>query len=214
LAITFYYGAGSPYTWRVWFALEHKNIPYDIKLMSFSEGDLKKPEFRAINPRGKVPTIVDNGFVLSESAAILEYLEQSRPDSGKPLFPGNAQDQAIVRRMVCEADNYYAPSMNKLVTGVLFTKPEDWDEERIAAAREQCVSELGRVAAAMRGDFLAGPLSAADFALYPMLAICLRCDVKKPDLGLGAALPPKIGAWVARMEALPYYAKTRPAHWN
>jgi len=214
LVITFYYGSGSPYTWRVWFALEHKEIAYDIQLMSFNDGDLKKPEFLAINPRGKVPTIVDNGFVLSESAAILEYLEQSRPDSGKPLFPGDAQDQAMVRSKVCEADNYYAPAMNKLVAGVLFTKPEDWNEERIAAARGQCLEELGRVAAAMRGDFLAGALSAADFALYPMLAICLRCDVRKPGLTLAAALPPEISAWVARMQALPYYARTRPAHWT
>lgn len=218
MAITFYYGSGSPYTWRVWFALEHKQIAYDIKLMSFSEGDLKKPEFRAINPRGKVPVIIDNavdgGFVLYESAAILEYLEQSQPGSGQPLFLGNAQDQAIVRRMVCEADNYYAPAMNKLVTGVLFTKQAEWDAERIAAAREQCLAELARSAGSMRGDFLAGPLSAADFALYPMLAICLRCDIKKPDLALAAALPPKISAWVARMQALPYHAKTRPAHWN
>jgi glutathione S-transferase len=214
LAITFYYGSGSPYTWRVWFALEHKQIPYDIKLMSFSEGDLKKPEYRAINPRGKVPTIVDNGFVLSESAAILEYLEQSRPGSGRPLFPGSPQEQALARRMVCEADNYYAPAMNKLITGVLFTKPADWNAERITAAREQCLAELARTAEGLRGEFLAGQLSAADFALYPMLAICLRSELKKPDLALRQALPEKIGAWMARIEALPYYAKTRPAHWT
>ena len=48
MALGFYYGAGSPYTWRVWLALEHKQIPHELKLMSFSDGDLKKPEFRAI----------------------------------------------------------------------------------------------------------------------------------------------------------------------
>ena len=106
MALGFYYGAGSPYTWRVWLALEHKQIPHELKLMSFSDGDLKKPEFRAINPRGKVPSIIDDGFVLYESAAIVEYLDQQYPASGKPLFPGNTRDQATVRRMVCEADNY------------------------------------------------------------------------------------------------------------
>ena len=214
MALGFYYGAGSPYTWRVWLALEHKQIPHELKLMSFSDGDLKKSEFRAINPRGKVPSIIDDGFVLYESAAIVEYLEQQYPASGKPLFPGNTRDQALVRRMVCEADNYYAAAMNKLVTGVLFTQEHDWDEGRISTARDLCLAELARSAADMRGDFLAGALSAADFTLYPMLAICLRCEVKKPALAMTSALPEKINAWMARMQALPYHAKTRPAHWH
>jgi hypothetical protein len=47
-----------------------------------------------------------------------------------------------------------------------------------------------------------------------MLAIALRCERKKPDLGLKAALPAKIAAWMARIEALPYFAKTWPAHWK
>jgi len=51
MPLTFYYGSGSPYSWRVWFALEHKRIPYELKVLSFSAGDLKKPEYAAINPR-------------------------------------------------------------------------------------------------------------------------------------------------------------------
>ena len=80
--------------------------------------------------------------------------------------------------------------------------------------RDLCLAELARSAANMRGDFLAGALSAADFTLYPMLAICLRCEVKKPALAMTSALPEKITTWIARMQALPYHAKTRPAHWH
>ena len=40
MALTFYYGSGSPYGWRVWLALEHKQITYELKTMSFSAGDL------------------------------------------------------------------------------------------------------------------------------------------------------------------------------
>ena len=212
--MVFYFGSGSPYAWKVWLALEHKKLAYEARRMSFDNGDLKTPEFRAINPRGKVPAIVDDGFVLYESPAILEYLEQQHAAPGKLLFPGDAREQAIVRRMVCEADSYYAPAMTKLVSGVLFTKPAEWNDERIAAARDQCVAELARFAGDMHGEFLAGTLSAADFTLYPMLALCLRCEVKKPGLGLRAAMPEKITAWMARIEALPYYEKTRPAHWH
>ena len=56
---TFYSGSGSPYAWRVWLALAHKQIPHEMKTMCFSSGDLKKPEFLAVNPRHKVPAITD-----------------------------------------------------------------------------------------------------------------------------------------------------------
>jgi len=75
MALDFYYASGSPYAWRVWLALEHKRIPYNWKLLSFDAGDLQKSSFHAINPREKVPAIVDDGFALYESSAILEYLE-------------------------------------------------------------------------------------------------------------------------------------------
>jgi len=212
MAITFYYGAGSPFAWRVWLALEHKAIPHALKVLSFADGDTRKPEFLALNPRHKVPVITDGDFVLYESAAIVEYLEELQPRPA--LFPGDARSRALVRRMVCEADHYLDAANAKLVGNVLFTKPEEWDAARITAARDALIGELGLWEKAIRGDYLAGPLSAADFAAYPMLAIALRCERKKPDLGLKAALPAKIAAWMARIEALPYFAKTWPAHWK
>ena len=51
MAITFYYGAGSPFAWRVWLALEHKALAYELRALSFSEGDLKTPEFAALTPK-------------------------------------------------------------------------------------------------------------------------------------------------------------------
>jgi hypothetical protein len=57
-------------------------------------------------------------------------------------------------------------------------------------------------------------LSAADLTIYPMLALCLRMEKKKPDLGLTASIPPKISSWMKRMQALPYYDKTYPPHWK
>jgi glutathione S-transferase len=82
MTIDFYYGSGSPYAWRVWLALEHKALPYKLHVMSFDKGDLKTPSFLRINPRGRVPAIVDNGFPLFESAAILDYLDDAYPGSG------------------------------------------------------------------------------------------------------------------------------------
>src|SRR6266704_6026625 len=123
MALAFYYASGSPYAWRVWLALEHKGIPYERKTLSFDAGDLKRPEFVALNPRRKVPVIVDEGFALYESGAIVEYLEDKRP--GEPrLFSADLRQRALQRRMVREADQYFAAPMERLVEAVLFTPPE------------------------------------------------------------------------------------------
>ncbi len=212
MAMTFYYGAGSPYAWRVWLTLEHKGLPYEFKTLSFSAGDTRKPEFVAINPRHQVPTITDGAFVMYESAAIVEYLEELKPSPS--LFAGTMQQRAVIRRLICEADEYFVQSTDPLLHGVLFAKPEEWDEAKIAAGREKFVAELATWEKLLTADYLAGPLSAADFTLYPLLAIALRCDKKKPELALRAALPPRITAWMQRIEALPYFQKTWPAHWK
>ena len=101
MALDFYHGHGSPYSWRVWLALEHKKIAYQLKLLSFQNEDTKKPEFVAINPRHTVPTIVDDGYALWESMAIVEYLDE-RFTSGTKLYPGDAKNRARIRRLIRE----------------------------------------------------------------------------------------------------------------
>jgi len=213
MALTFYYASGSPLTWRVWFALEHKNIPYGVKVMTFSSGDLKKPEFLSINPRHKVPAIVDGDFALYESAAILEYLDEQYA-SGKKLFPGDVKQRALIRRLIREADAYVGDAQYRLAKQIFFTSKEEQSKEEIASARSALGEEMARFEAYLNGDYLAGELSAADFTLYPILALCLRMEKMKPDLNFRGLVTPKLAAWMKRIEALPYYAKTYPPHWK
>jgi len=213
MALTFYYGSGSPYAWRVWLALEHKAIGYELKTVSFSAGDLTKPEYLALNPRHKVPTIVDGDFSLYESAAIVEYLEEQY-FTGKMLFPGGVRQRAVIRRLVREADEYLAHALERLVDQVLFTKQEKWNLQEISAAREAFVKELDMFEGYLRGDWFGGDLSAADFTIYPIIALCLRMERKKTDLNVSGAIGPKIAAWMKRIEALPYFDQTYPPHWK
>ena len=91
MALTLYYLSGSPYAWRVWLALEHKGIPYQLRSMSYDAGDFQKPEFAALNPRRRVPVIVeDDGFALYELAAIVEYLDEKSQGWGAAVLVGPA----------------------------------------------------------------------------------------------------------------------------
>jgi glutathione S-transferase len=215
MALTLYYGSGSPYAWRAQLALEHKALPYELKVLSFSAGDTRKPEFVALNPRHQVPTLADGDFVLYESNAIIEYLDEAYPGRGAPLFPGDARSRAIVRRLVLEVDNYFNKAAEPLLDQAFWKKPEERDAQKIAEGRTSVVDELVMFTNAMRGDFLAGPLSAADFAFYPLVAFLYRAQkMKLPDLDADGMLTPRLRAWKARIEALPYFEKTVPPHWK
>jgi glutathione S-transferase len=209
MSLTFFCASGSPYAWRVWLALEHKGMPHELKMLSFDAGDLETPEFTRINPRQRVPAIVDSGFALYESGAILEYLDDMSPDEPR-LFAGDAAKRAVQRRMIQEADQYVGEAMHKVFEAV----GEHSTPEKVEAARKKMADELARWEPMIAGDFLAGPLSAVDFTLYPMLALVLRlAERRAPALAQGL-MGPKLTAWMTRMKALPLVQKTWPPHWK
>lgn len=211
MAITFYCGSGSPFAWKVWLVLEHKKLAYDLKVLSFQAGDLKKPEFLAINPRGKVPALVENGVRLYESSAIVEYLEDAHPEP--TVLPGDAAARALARRIANEADSYLYPAVRRLMVETLFKPNGDGDAAVIAEARKALDAELGRFEAFAEREYLAGQvISLADFAAYPMLAIVKRIEQKQPKSSV--ALPSRLATWTKRIEALPYFGRTVPPHWK
>ncbi|MBB5017335.1 glutathione S-transferase [Chitinivorax tropicus] len=212
MGITLYAGSGSPFVWRVWLALEYKQLPYALKMLSFSEGDTKKPEFKALNPRGKVPTLTDGEFVLWESTAILNYLDDAY--GGPKLFPGDAKQRARIRRLQAEVDNYFGYAVDA-VWDELIWKESGADQAKVDEGLGQMKAELAYFETQMSREFLAGELSAADFTLYSILAYVLRVESKRlPQLGMAATLGPKLKAWMARIEALPFFDKTYPPHWR
>ena len=214
MARVLYYGSGSPYAWRVQFALEHKALPYERKVLSFSAGDTRTPEFAALNPRRRVPVLVDDDFTLYESNAIVEYLDEAYPGRGEPLFPGDVRTRALVRRFISEADNDMNKVGEPLWHEAFAVKPDARDAARLDSAKQALREEFALIARSMRGDFLAGPLSAADYALYPLVAYSRRAERKLPGFRLDECLPPELAAWMRRIEALPYFDTCYPPHWK
>jgi glutathione S-transferase len=214
MSLTFYYGSGSPYSWRVFLALEHKRVPYEPELLSFSKGEHRSPEYSKVNPRHQVPAITDGDFSLYESSAILEYLEERFPE-GPSLFPGDVHNRALVRRLIAEADHHMGSKNEKLVAEFFFKQdPQARNREVIEKATKALRFELEWLEATLERDFAAGEPSAADFTLYPFVVTHARFELRDPDLGLTAARGPRTRAWMARIEALPYFDKTYPPHWR
>jgi len=215
MALRFLCGSGSPYAWRVWLALEHKALPYELKMMSFTSGDLATPEYTEINPRRKVPAIVDDGFALYESAAILDYLEDAYPGTGRPLYPAQAQPRARARRLVREADQYLAFALEQMVAEILFKPASEWNPEVIAEGRAIFGIEVTHFEHELTGEFFAGAAGAVDFTVYPLLRLALRMEeTTKPNLAISEAIAPNLAAWMRRVEALPYFDRTFPPHWR
>ncbi|MGH6960657.1 MAG: hypothetical protein ACREE7_09255, partial [Dongiaceae bacterium] len=88
------------------------------------------------------------------------------------------------------------------------------DPARIVAGQNKLLEELARWDALVTGEYLAGPLSLADFTAYPYVRLVRRIDDRQPKNGLGDRMPARLRAWMQRIEALPYYAKTIPPHWK
>jgi glutathione S-transferase len=220
MAIVFHCGSGSPYAWRVWLALEHKGLAYELRMLSFDRGDMKQPAFLALNPRGQVPLIQDGDHVLYESAAIVEYLDDAYPGTGAPLFPSAPTPRSVARRIIREADEYLFGSIEDLLGQVLFVPQAKWNDDAIAEARGKLLEELPhwqRLASAATGSagtFLAGAVGAVDFTVYPFFALAMRAQRRRPSLQIEAALGPQMMAWMRRVEALPYFDRTYPPHWR
>jgi len=104
---------GCPYVQRTMIVLRHKNIPHAVDAIDLSN---KPAWFLELNPRGKVPVIVDDGHVIYESAVINEYLEERFPDP--PMLAQDPRARAWERIWIEYANAY----LMKHLAGAMFTK--------------------------------------------------------------------------------------------
>jgi maleylacetoacetate isomerase len=82
-------------SFRVRIALNLKQIDYSAVAHHLRRNEQRAPEFLALNPQGLVPVLEDEGDVLTQSLAIIEYLDEIRPNP--PFLPGHPGDRARVR---------------------------------------------------------------------------------------------------------------------
>lgn len=219
MAIELFWGSGSPFSWRVLLALEYKQLAYESNALQFSKQEHKSPQMLRMNPRGRVPVLRDDGFVVYESLACLLYLDRKYPD--RPLFGTTAEEAATIMRVICEYQGYAEQHVTKIVSAV-FLETLDQDNEEVTRAMHLVASEARTIEARLsEGDWLVGEHpSAADFVVFPGIMLLLRAmekreagDLRSRFLPLDTTYP-AIARWIRRVEQLPGYARTYPPHWR
>ena len=207
-----YWGSGSPYAWRVMLGLMFKGMPYEDHLLSFGEREHKSAHYTRLNPRGRVPTLVDGEVVVRESLAILAYLDRVYPR--KLLFGGSPADAARIWQTVMELENIVTPAAQTVI-GALFFQRWQGREAELKELRDTVFEELDL----LERDFEEGPWNAIDCMLVPLIASLERASRKQGAEKLGL-LPLNLGRW-PRLRArylaiaeLPGFERTWPPHWR
>jgi len=141
-------------------------------------GEQLMPAYTALNPQALVPTLVDNGKVLTQSLAIIEYLDETHPNP--PLLPKDPADKAIVRSMALVIACEVHPIQNLRVLNYVKTTYNQSDEQVNKWAQHWI--DLGLtaleemiVAQPKRGKFCFGDVpTLADICLIPQLGNARR----------------------------------------
>ena len=216
MSLTLYTYWRSSAAYRVRIALNLKGLPYESvpKHLLRDGGEQKRPDYLAMNPQGLVPALAEtDGFVIPQSLAICEYLEEIHPEPR--LLPGSARDSATVRGMALAIACDTHPLNNVPVVGYLRREfgADDAAVQRWMAhwidrgftALERWVGQVtnaGVPADAQRYCY-GSQVTLADVCLVPQMYNALRFKV---DL----APYPRLVSISRHLEAMPAFAAARP----
>jgi glutathione S-transferase len=189
----------SPNTRRALFGLEEHGVPYTFVSVDLMAGEQRSAAYLALNPTGRVPTLVDGDYVLWESNAILEYLAAKHPE--KELGPRSPGEAGEIGRWMFMNAAHLSPSMARIFAHTI-RLPEDQRIPRLVEeARADVARSLKGLEAGLAGrEHLAGRFTIADIALAPPLSIAGM-------LGVDLAPYPGVAEWAKRVTSRPAWQK-------
>jgi glutathione S-transferase len=157
----------SPYAMSVFVGLKEKRIPFELRTMDLENGANHSAEYATESLTGRVPTLVDGEFALSESSAITEYLDEVYP--GAALYPSDPRAKARARQVQAWLRSDLMPIRQERSTIVVFYQPI---QQPLSPTAEIAARKLFRAAEALlahNGEHLFGSWSIADVDLALML---------------------------------------------
>ena len=197
-----HYHPFSTYSRRVRIALLEKKIEAQLIELDMARGAHRAPEYLALNPYGRVPTIEEDGLVLYESTAILDYLEATHPTPA--LVPPDARGRALVAMHMKLGDIQLARQTGVIIFPKRFLPRERWDEGAMAQAKKEIEKHLAIVERQIADrEWMVGDR-------YSLVEVCYTPFVQFFPL-MEITPPPAVAAWTARMLARPSARETAPA---
>lgn len=201
---------------RVRIALGLKGLPFDYVAVNLLRGEQQQPDYHSLNPEGLVPALEHAGDLLTQSMAIMEFLDETHPEP--PLLPGDALMRAKVRALAqaiaCDIHPLNNLRVLKYLTGPLGVEDaaknqwyQHWTRSGLERFEQQLLAldawQQVRGAAAPR-TFCAGSTpTLADCCLVPLIFNAQRFKVSLDGL------PRTVAAFDACM-ALPAFQAARP----
>ena len=193
----------SSWSMRPWVLMTQLSLPFEEQLVrfDFSEGSPFRQTVSRLSPAGREPILVDDGFAVWDTLAIVEYLHDKLPQAG--VWPADARQRARARSLCAEMHSGFSGLRSAFPMNIEASLPDIG--EKLLAVREDARSDLARIeqmwSEALRasgGPMLFGAFSAADAFFAP---VCMRIR--------SYALPtsPEVQAYVERVAALPSVAR-------
>lgn len=201
--------AGTPNGRKISVMLEEIGIDYTVRRLRLGKLEQKRPEYLAINPNGRIPSIVDNdedNFVVIESGAILVYLAEK---SGM-LMPRESKSRSIVMQWLMFQMGGIGPMMGQ--ANVFYR----YAPEKIDYAIGRYQSECRRLFEVLNGrlantKYLAGDYSIADVATYPWVSTYDWSGVSIEGLDRLQAWLDRVGSRPAVIRGMAIPTPPRPA---
>ncbi len=199
-----YWRATAPY--RVRIGLNLKGLAFDYATVNLLGGAQKSDAYRALNAQGLVPALEADGQVLTQSLAILEWLEETHPSP--PILPPDPAGRAVVRAMAAIVACDIHPLNNLRVLQALgdLGHPMGGDEQRAWAARwiDEGFAALEPMVARHGAGFAFGETpTLADCCLIPQIWSSSRFSVDMAPY-------PALAAVAARAADHPAFAAAHP----
>jgi len=158
---------------RVRIALSLKGITVEHAFRHLRKGEQRTPDYVAINPQKLVPALVlDSGEVLTQSMAILEYLEETHPVP--PLLPRDPAERARVRSLALIPTADIHPIQNLRVMAYLREKYEQSEEATFAWSRHWIETGFEAYEASIAAIAIPAPTAMATSRPWPTSAWCHR----------------------------------------
>jgi GSH-dependent disulfide-bond oxidoreductase len=159
------YTAPTPNGWKISIALEEMGLPYEVRVIDFATNEQKSDWYVKLNPNGRIPTLVDDGFAMFESGAILIYLAEK---TGK-FLPGDVQGRSRVIQWLMFQMSGVGPMMGQANVFLRYFP------EKIQPAIDRYQREVTRLFGVIDrqlagSQFIAGDYSIADIALWPWVS--------------------------------------------